>query len=63
MDYADGEFTYYPLVSETYWMIQMDNMKVAGAQTGNLKAIVDTGTSAIVGPKNIISDLIKNLPQ
>jgi len=59
MDYADGEFKYYPLVSETYWMIQMDNMKVnGGAETGLLKAIVDTGTSAIVGPKAIISKLI-----
>lgn len=43
-------------------MIQMDNMKVGTAETGILKAIVDTGTSAIVGPKDIIADLIKDLP-
>lgn len=62
MDYADGPFKYYPLVSETYWMIQMDNMKVGDNETGYLKAIVDTGTSAIVGPKKLISKLIQGLP-
>lgn len=57
-DYADGEFKYYPLVSETYWMIQMDNMTVGAQSSGYLKAIVDTGTSAIVGPKALIAKLI-----
>jgi len=40
----------------------MDNMKVGGQETGVLKAIVDTGTSAIVGPKNLISKLVDGLP-
>jgi hypothetical protein len=49
-DYADEEFRYFPLVSETYWMIGMDNIMLGDGQTGPIEAIVDTGTSAIVGP-------------
>lgn len=62
MDYADSPFKYYPLVSETYWMIQMDKISVGPVSVPYLKAVVDTGTSAIVGPKHLINGLIMNLP-
>jgi cathepsin D len=57
--YADGEFSYYPLISETYWMIQLDDVSLGENSLGQpLGGVVDTGTSAIVGPKSMIGPLI-----
>lgn len=52
------EFNYYPLISETYWRIGVDSIKM-GDYTINsgLSGIVDTGTSAIVGPKDVVAKL------
>lgn len=47
-----GEFTYVPLSSETYWEVTLDSFKVNGASaTSAVKAIVDSGTSLLAGPK------------
>lgn len=57
-DYAATPFVYYPLVSETYWMIGLENVQLGENETGPIKSIVDTGTSVIVGPKNLVGPLI-----
>jgi len=62
-DYAASEWNYSPLVSATYWMIQMDSMSLNGVEVQKLNAIVDTGTSAIVGPKDLVGRLVEGLPQ
>lgn len=57
-DYAASEWKYSPLISATYWMIQMDSMSLNGVEVQSLGAIVDTGTSAIVGPKDLVGKLV-----
>jgi len=53
-DYFEGNMKYYPLVSETYWVIDVDSVSVGDANIKNIKGVVDTGTSVIVGPKRMI---------
>ena len=48
---------FYPLISETYWVIGMNEFRVNGTSINATKAIMDTGTSLIVGSRNIIDQI------
>jgi len=61
--YANSEFKYYPLTHTTYWMINMDSFSINGRGTKNIGAVIDTGTSAIVGPKALMESIVKDLPE
>jgi len=56
-DYYVAPLKFYPLISETYWVVAMDNFKVGDKAITATKAILDTGTSLIVGSKNIIDGI------
>ncbi|KAG9330588.1 hypothetical protein JZ751_023724, partial [Albula glossodonta] len=58
--YYTGAITWVPLSSETYWQISMDSVTINGntvACSGGCQAIVDTGTSLIVGPSSDINNI------
>ncbi|XP_041955566.1 pepsin A-like [Alosa sapidissima] len=58
--YYTGSLSWVPLSSETYWQIEMDSVTINGnivACAGGCQAIVDTGTSLIVGPSSDISNM------
>lgn len=60
---AKGEkFQYFPLIAENYWLIAIDEVKLGDNKFTNLKGVVDTGTSVIVGPKSVVDGLIKDIP-
>jgi hypothetical protein len=47
----EGELTWVPVTSETYWEVQLDDMQVNGKSITNCtKAVLDTGTSILAGP-------------
>jgi len=50
-----GDITWVPLLAATYWEIKMDDIQIEGksysGSTTGVKAIVDTGTSIMTGPK------------
>jgi hypothetical protein len=47
-----GDLEYVSLSSETYWEVKLDSFKVGGqSATTAVKAIVDSGTSLLAGPK------------
>ncbi|KAL3066193.1 hypothetical protein OYC64_016192 [Pagothenia borchgrevinki] len=55
-----GEIAWIPLSSATYWQINMDSVTINGqtvACSGGCQAIIDTGTSLIVGPNSDISNM------
>ncbi|XP_026224825.1 pepsin A-like [Anabas testudineus] len=55
-----GEITWIPLTSATYWQIKMDSVTINGqtvACSGGCQAIIDTGTSQIVGPTTDINNM------
>jgi cathepsin D len=52
-----GDLQYHTLASQSYWLINLDNIQ-AGSQTLQLtgvKAILDTGTSLLVGDTPVIN--------
>lgn len=63
--YYTGDFTYHNLISESYWLIGGDKFSYNDKTYGNkdLKLIVDSGTSLIVGDTALMADLLKDIPQ
>ncbi|KAJ8412042.1 hypothetical protein AAFF_G00143090 [Aldrovandia affinis] len=58
--YYTGDIKWIPLSLETYWQISMDSITINGKTVGcygGCQAIVDTGTSLIVGPDSDIINL------
>ncbi|CAL8323293.1 unnamed protein product [Merluccius merluccius] len=58
--YYTGGITWIPLTSATYWQIKMDSVTINGnvvACSGGCQAIIDTGTSLIVGPSKDIRNM------
>jgi cathepsin D len=61
-----GDFTYTPVLQESYWLIGVDDLKLNGQTTSACKGIfssqcymvVDTGTSVITGPSAKINPII-----
>jgi len=55
-----GEMTYVPLSSETYWAVTLGGMSVKGTNVTKVtKAIVDSGTSLLAGPKAEVKAIAK----
>ncbi|XP_057212710.1 pepsin A-like [Triplophysa rosa] len=58
--YYSGTLNWIPLSSKTYWQISVDSVTINGqvvACSGGCQAIVDTGTSLLVGPASDISNM------
>ncbi|XP_036434265.1 pepsin-3-like [Colossoma macropomum] len=58
--YYTGDIYWIPLSSETYYQITMDSVIINGktvACSGGCQAIIDTGTSVIVGPNSDINSI------
>merc|ERR1712032_995195 len=56
-----GELVDVPLTSETYWAVSLDAMKYGGSSvvSSPMKAIIDSGTSLLAGPKDAVAALAK----
>ncbi|CAI9545903.1 unnamed protein product [Staurois parvus] len=57
-----GDFNYMNVTRKAYWQIRMNHVEVGGQLTlckGGCEAIVDTGTSLIIGPTEEIDALQK----
>lgn len=61
---SKGDWNYVPLIKEWYWMISIQSINVAGkAITGtNIKAIIDSGTSLLVGDKKLVDQINALIP-
>ena len=54
-----GDFHYVPLTNETYWEFAMDGVAVGADKycVGGCKAIADSGTSLLAGPKAAVQQI------
>lgn len=60
--YYKGSFTYLNVTRKAYWQVHMDQLQVGSELTlckGGCEAIVDTGTSLLVGPVDEVKELQK----
>ncbi|CAH6793387.1 cathepsin D [Phodopus roborovskii] len=60
--YYEGELSYLNVTRKAYWQVHMDQLDVANGLTlckGGCEAIVDTGTSLLVGPVDEVKELQK----
>ncbi|KHN83866.1 Aspartic protease 3 [Toxocara canis] len=54
-----GTIAWEPLISESYWMIQIDGVNIGSAQISrSVAGVVDTGTSLILGPTEQVSQIM-----
>jgi len=59
-DRYTGSIQYVPVASDTYWAVRMPSMTVNGNQVTSItNAIVDSGTSVIVGPTKDVAAIAK----
>ncbi|KAL1020847.1 hypothetical protein UPYG_G00005510 [Umbra pygmaea] len=59
-NFYTGQIHWTPLSSESYWQIKMTSVTIQGktaACQGGCQAIIDTGTSLIVGPDSDINNI------
>jgi hypothetical protein len=54
-----GEITWVPLLAATYWEITMDGLNLGDTSyaSGGAKAIVDSGTSLLTGPSEVVAGI------
>lgn len=57
-----GDITWVDLMAATYWQIALDSFTVDGTTyASNTKAIVDSGTSILTGPSDIVAQLAESI--
>lgn len=54
-----GPMHYTPLIDRTYWKIAVDGFGINGKSTGSFNAIVDSGTSYIIGTERALNPVIE----
>lgn len=59
-----GDITYVPLKAATYWEITLDGLQYGSTQyvpTGGQNAIVDSGTSILTGPSDVVKSIAESI--
>jgi hypothetical protein len=57
-----GDLVDVPLISETYWEVSLDALSFGGSPlVSKQKAIIDSGTSLLAGPKDAVASLAKSV--
>lgn len=62
-DHYTGDFVHVPLVSDTYWQVQLSDVKVGshGGYASVRTAIIDSGTSLLVGPTSDVTQIMTDI--
>lgn len=58
-NHYQGDFTYVPLSSKTYWQFKVDSLTAGEINEESINAIADTGTSLIAGPTDVMASINK----
>lgn len=57
-------FNYVPLINDTYWIVELESVGLGNNDYSrtDMAAIIDSGTSVIVGPTDWFLEITSNLP-
>lgn len=57
------DWTFHNVVEERYWALQMNSVSRGDKKTdaSQFKAVIDSGTSVLVGPKSLVNPLIEGI--
>ena len=60
---GDRQFTYHNVVEQRYYSLKLDSVAQGSNKIASdgFKAVIDSGTSVIVGPKTLVEPLIANI--
>ncbi|KAF8473673.1 acid protease [Russula ochroleuca] len=60
----EGNLTYTPDTTQGFWQIKLDNITINGNDThiGTKEAVIDTGTTQILGDHESIANIYANIP-
>jgi Eukaryotic aspartyl protease len=60
---GDNEFTWHNVIEQRYYSLKLDGLKTGSTPipADGFKAVIDSGTSVIVGPKSIVDPLIAGI--
>lgn len=56
-----GDLTWVKLAKSTYWQVDMSGVKIGSYSTGPTNAIVDSGTSLLIGPTKEITAIASTI--
>lgn len=62
---SDSEFQFHDVIEERYWSLQLKEITVGTEKipdASKYKAVIDSGTSVLVGPNALVEPMIKNIP-
>jgi Eukaryotic aspartyl protease len=59
----DRQFNYHNVIEKRYYSVNLNGAKVGDRKvdTRGFKAVIDSGTSVIVGPKHLMAPLLEGI--
>lgn len=62
-DLYQGDFTYVPVTKEGYWQVTLDGILLDGRKVFSAtEAIIDTGSTLILGPSEVVAAIYERIP-
>lgn len=60
---GDNQFTFHNVIEQRYYSLKLDSLAQGNTKIASdgFKAVIDSGTSVIVGPKTLVEPLIANI--
>jgi hypothetical protein len=62
---SNDEFQFHDVIEQRYWSLKLNSISVGDNKidASSYKAVIDSGTSVLVGPNTLVAPMIKDIPQ
>jgi len=64
-DSIEGDFTFHNVVEQKYWALNLSTIMsgTTSIDASKYKAVIDSGTSVLVGPTKLVNQMLAGLPK